>query len=185
MVRTFLAISLPPEERERLVGLVGLLPDHRRKIRPVKAGNLHLTLKFLGDSPRALLHGVAEACRGVASELAPFSLALTGTGVFPSPARPRVLWAGLAGDLERLRELHRRLESALEPLGFPPDPRGFTPHVTLARIKGAVRREELAPFLAAGLRGRAFPVERFTLYSSTLRPQGPIYEELESFGLKC
>ena len=184
MVRIFLAIPLPAEERRALGRIARAIPFGGKGLRPVKAENIHITLKFIGDCPEARISLLSDACRRAAAQLSSFSLTLKGTGVFPTPLRPRVMWAGLAGDLDRLRRLFNAVEDGLHPLGFPRDSREFRPHVTLARIKGRVPPEVVTSFLQTPLHRSPFVVDRFSLFSSTLRPQGPIYQELESFPLQ-
>ncbi len=184
MVRIFLAIPLPAEERQALGRIARAIPFGGKGLKSVKAENIHITLKFIGECPEGKISLLSDACRRAAAQLSPFSLMLKGTGVFPTPLRPRVMWAGLAGDLTQLRRLFNAVEDELHPLGFPRDLREFKPHVTLARIKGRIPPEVVTGFLKTSLHRNPFVVDRFTLFSSTLRPQGPIYQELESFPLQ-
>lgn len=160
--RLFIAIDLPKPESWRLGQLVA---DAPRGVRSVRPAQLHLTLHFLGDvedEPRTALQ---EALGCVRQE--PFSIAIRGTGVFPPRGRPTVLWAGVA-DSPPLMALHAALAAAIESSGLAVERRPFVPHVTLARLTPAVRREWTARFLAdaAGLEITDIPVDRFQLYHS-------------------
>ncbi|HEX8730605.1 MAG TPA: RNA 2',3'-cyclic phosphodiesterase [Ktedonobacterales bacterium] len=152
MTRVFIALDLSDAAREALDR------DLRRLARALPAArlsdpaSLHLTLAFLGEVDDATLAAVIAATGEVTRATAPFELALAKLGVFGPREAPRVIWAGVGGDLPPLRALQRRLTDALEPLGFPHETRPFSPHLTLARLKqpltlGGTRR--LAALLAA------------------------------------
>ena len=131
MLRTFVAVKIHPT-----VGLKRLLSKlHSLEgLRPADSDNLHVTLKFLGDTPD---EQVPEICRAVESSVqgeAPFPVRVKGVGAFPNADRPSVLWAGLQ-EAEPLLRIASRVEAALGNLGFPAEARPFSPHVTLARFK--------------------------------------------------
>lgn len=149
--------------------------------------NLHVTLKFLGDTPEERVPEILEALERAAAPAAPGRLELRGAGAFPKPAAPRVVWVGVGDGADTLTGVAERLEDALEPLGFPRERRDFHPHVTVARTRGprnqaaltdAVRRHEGEGF------GEA-PLERVVLMRSTLRPQGPRYDVVDAAPLEA
>ncbi len=153
-------------------------------VRWTPAENLHVTLKFLGDVDEARVGSMRAALRDALSGLAGFRAAVKGLGVFPDARRPRVLWAGLAAaDLARTARL---VERALEPLGVEPETERFRRHVTIGRWRrpepgGSGLREELARW-----RDREFGefrIDAVTLFRSTLRPAGAVYDPLEVFAL--
>ncbi len=183
-VRCFVAIELPAEARQCIGGLVaGLREAEVRGLRPVNPEAVHLTLKFLGDVPASQVDAVAAALEGAAAAAHPFELALRGLGGFPDLRRPRVLWVGVGGDLEALQRLYEALEAALAPLGFPPEGRAFTPHLTLARLRDGTSPQERAR-AASQLtsleweEGAMVPVGGVSLMRSTLRPGGAVYSRL-------
>ena len=188
-MRSFVAIELPSEARRRLGTLVaGLREAGVRGLRPVNPEAVHLTLKFLGDVPASQLDAVSAALEGAAAAADPFDLELRGLGGFPDLRRPRVLWVGIGGDLEALQRLYEALEESLAPLGFPPEGRAFTPHLTLARLRDGTLIEERARAAAhltslAWEEGAAVPVEGVNLMRSTLRPGGAVYSRLRWVGL--
>lgn len=143
-VRCFIAVELPPEAKRALARLQdrlrqGLGPE----VRWTDPEAVHLTLKFLGQVVAQRLPEIAEAMARAARGFTPLSLEMSGTGVFPNPSRPRVAWVGLRGDTEGLIRLQKEIESGLVPLGFPREARGFTPHLTLARLRqGTPPREQ-------------------------------------------
>lgn len=177
MLRLFVAIAPPDPVRDRLAGLQGGVPGARW----VDRENLHLTLRFVGevDDHRA---------RDLDAELSrirtpAFDMALAGVDFFGTERKPVSLWAGVDAPpaLTRLRD---KVDRAAVAAGFQPDGRKFKPHVTLARLKQAPR-ERLGRWLGDhGLfRTEPFRVDGFSLYRSDLTDNGPIYDELASYGL--
>jgi len=163
--RLFVAIDLPKPVAWRLAQLLVQPP---RGVRPVRPGQMHLTLHFLGDVADAAHAVLPEALARVAFE--PFTLEIRGTGVFPPRGRPTVLWAGVA-DSAPLAALHAAIAAVLASCGLEIERRPYVPHVTLARLTPAVPRAWTSRFLAdtAGLEGDAIPVDRFLLYDSLKR----------------
>ena len=179
MLRLFVAVDLPAELRPA----VARLCQGIRGARWTRPEQLHITLRFLGDTPEDRLGDMRARLRQV--RIPSFELALRGTGVFPPVGArrpPRVLWLGL-DPAEPLRALKDAVDGALGP-----DPetakRGFSPHLTLARFPTRPRHD-LDRFLTehAGFDGGSFWASNFHLYQSTLRPQGALHEIVESFPL--
>ena len=182
--RTFVAIAIPSQQGEKLTRLQEQLAPEIPAARWSSSPPFHLTLAFLGDVPDGDLNAV---CRAVAEACGPFSafdLRLEGVGAFPSPARPRVIWAGLrAADGSPLFELHKAIVMALTKAGYRPDDQRFTPHATLGRIRQD-RRGGRSPDLTAMLQplqnwsGGTFRVSEVVTFASTLSPEGPVYAPL-------
>ena len=175
-MRAFIAIDLEPQIKESLRVLVQELRATRADIRWVSDGGMHLTLKFLGpiDESRALR--VREILMGVAGRHHAFPVSLEGTGAFPGEISPRVLWVGFAAEPELLA-LQEDIDTALEAEGFEREKRGFTPHLTLGRVKGP---ERVAKAMAELTRHRgesfgAMTVRKVALFESLLRPEGAEY----------
>jgi 2'-5' RNA ligase len=135
----------------------------------------------LGQTPVEQLAGREEAmAQAAASRVG--ELTLAGIGAFPSLARPRVLWAGLEGDVDGLRELQAKLETGLSALGFPREERAFSPHMTLGRVRDRARPAEIQQ-MSQALRTVTLPASSFTasslvFFQSTLTPKGPVYREI-------
>jgi len=178
-VRCFVAVELPPSIRQE----IGLLHSRiaTEGLRLVRPDLVHITLKFLGDVPQGRVDAVEQALGAV--KAAPFPVRIKGIGAFPGRS-VRVLWLGLEGDFQGL---HRGIEKALEPLGFSPEERGFSPHVTLGRVGSpnveTSRQIQSRMSELSGLDLGGFTVGRFYLKKSTLTPGGPIYEDLAEFPL--
>jgi 2'-5' RNA ligase len=176
-MRLFIAIDLPDPILDGLDLLFRAVPVGR----PCSREQLHLTLFFLGDVPEKDCPPLIEALRSV--KIPAFALRMEGVGCFPSPHRPRILWAGLSFPAG-LHQLKKQIDSALLPLGFAPEKRPFHPHLTLARIKNP-RVTGIAGFLERHREflSEEFPVNNFYLYSSKLAPRGAVYTKVETFGL--
>lgn len=146
----------------------------------VRVDGLHLTLRFLGATPDDRQRDVATAIAAAARGVSPFGVVLSGGGAFPNPARPRVLWIGIAEGAPELAQLARRLEERLKPLGWPPEGRPFEPHLTLARtdgVPGADERARRLVELAKDLR-LTWQADRLVLYKSVLGRGPARYEAL-------
>ena len=143
-VRSFIAIPVPAEGIQALEEAVKRLdPEIGRHVRWVRPGGIHLTLKFMGDISAGMVEQVLEALPTVAARFAPISLSISGMGVFPNPRRPRVLWAGVHGDLETLKALQLAVDEAVGKLGLPMEQRPFSPHLTLGRVRRDVPEGQL------------------------------------------
>lgn len=176
-MRLFIAVEVEDGLRDKLVGLQTRLLEPAVKL--VERQNLHITLKFLGEVPDEQVAAVRGALRSVKSE--PFEVEIGGMGTFPPDSqRINVVWVDCKGPLA---ELAAKVAEALKPLGFEPGERGFSSHLTIARIKQrpkelAKRVEELKDTEI----GRQL-VDCFILKRSTLTPKGPIYEDVEVYKL--
>ena len=176
-MRLFMAIELPDDLKDRLVGLKTAITAANW----VKREGYHLTLSFLGEVEAARVPAITAALTNVQSP--PFMVTLGGVGRFPPRGSARVLWVGIDHQ-PALMTLQQQVERALVPLGFPPEDRLFSAHITLARLKSDARREVEA-FLEQhrAFRADPFPVSAFYLIESTLTPQGAHYRPAASFPL--
>lgn len=153
-VRSFIAIPVPDDGIQALQAVVKEFdPEIGRSVRWVRPEGIHLTLKFMGNIPAGMVEQVLAALPSVTKDFSPFSLAMSGLGAFPSLRKPRVLWAGLEGDLEVLSALQQAVDEAVGDLGLPREQRPFSPHLTLGRVRreaseGQLRR--IAEVVGAG-----------------------------------
>ena len=168
MIRLFVALEIPETVRERLVMLQGGVPGARWQ----DTEQLHLTLRFIGEVPENIAHDIDDALSLIHAP--GFVLELAGVGEFGGKM-PRALWAGVRGD-GGLIHLQRKVETALQRLGLPPEERKFSPHVTLARLKNAPH-PKVIEFLThhALFASGPFNVDRFVLFSSELGSGGSVY----------
>ncbi len=188
-VRAFVAVPISPAAKVALRNVVRLLTgDAPRGVRWVDSEAIHLTLKFLGNVESSRVTDITAAMRRAAQGAPIFRLHLSGLGMFPDGNRPRVLWAGVHGDLDPLQELQRRVEDAMADLGFPLEGRPFSPHLTLGRVQdqasGENRRQISAAVLAVSLEAtEPWLVESVRLVQSHLSPDGATYTTLADASL--
>jgi 2'-5' RNA ligase len=176
MLRLFVGIEFPPELKLRLSLLETALPGARW----IDPGNLHLTLRFIGEISEDLAADVDEAMGRLKARR--FTLQLAGTGIFGGN-RPHTLWVGVERDPDLVR-LHDKIEHALIRAGIAPEPRRFAPHVTLARLRDP-ELDKLGYFLAAHalFRSDPLPVDRFSLIASFPTKAGSVYEDQADYML--
>jgi 2'-5' RNA ligase len=144
MTRTFIAIELSYAARAYLARLMKGLRADLPAVHWADPASLHLTLAFLGELDDERLAHARDAAQQAAAASSPFALRISGLGTFGPPHAPRVIWAGVGGDLDRLRHLHATLRAVLAARGFAPEARAFSPHLTLARLRAPLPREQAA-----------------------------------------
>jgi 2'-5' RNA ligase len=179
--RCFCAVDLGDGERAVLLEQTAPLRATGAEVRFTRETQIHVTLKFLGDTDPELLPRLRSALSSVRIE--PFEWSVRGLGFFPPRGRPRVLWAGIE-DGGRLAALARRVEDAVVPLGFARERRPFRSHLTLARVRGPRGLRELEQRVAAlggSVSVALAPALAFVLYRSHLEPAGSRYERLGEF----
>jgi len=183
-IRSFVAIELPQEVKAALADLqTGLkLPEHNF-VKWVAPEGVHLTLKFLGSVASNKIPEIVGAMEKAAKGISPFRVEFHSLGAFPNLRQPRVLWVGVGGETARLIDLQQRVDTALAPLGFTPESRSFSPHLTLARLRegvSALERQDFGelvqktPFEAEYF----MEVETVSLMGSQLLPAGAVYSRL-------
>ncbi|HYJ79877.1 MAG TPA: RNA 2',3'-cyclic phosphodiesterase [Longimicrobiaceae bacterium] len=177
--RLFVGVPLPEAVRVELIAYLETALGGRLPGRAVPARNWHLTLRFLGATDAGRRAGLVDGLRGIRADA--FDLSFGGLGAFPRPARAAVLWVGVDRGASELRALAAGIEEAARRVGFKPEEKAFSPHLTLSRLHppADVRREiaSAAPF-AGSMR-----VEAFSLFRSHLGGGPARYEELERLAL--
>ncbi|CCO09113.1 RNA 2',3'-cyclic phosphodiesterase [Desulforamulus hydrothermalis] len=184
-LRLFIAVRLPDSIKQRLAAVQAVLRQTGAAVKWVEQHQFHLTLKFLGETPPPQVPAIVEAIRTCGAAAAPFELSLGSLGVFPDRGKPRVIWAGLGGNRQALTALQACLEQQLMPLGFPPENRPYTPHLTLGRFRQPGADAELLGQMARhkhSLQGE-WQVADLHLMQSVLTPRGPVYTILAAVPL--
>jgi len=185
-LRLFFAVVLPEELRDRACELQRELVGVGAKVKWVERPNLHMTLKFIGATPRERLETCREVAEQVAEGASRCELTLRGAGCFSSRGALRTIWLGVEGDAPELGELAVSLDAALVEGGLAePEKRKFSPHFTLGRVKGRHHARELlaaVESLSGALVG-TMVVDHLVLMNSELRPGGPTYSEEAAFSL--
>jgi 2'-5' RNA ligase len=183
--RIFVAVELDAPLRQAITDLERRLEDAGARLRWVKPENLHFTLRFLGHISDAQLNRVKTAACAAAQGVAAFRIALAGLGAFPNARRPQVVWVGIGKGGDNLRDLAERLDDTLARQRFPKEPRGFQPHLTLARVKEPRLWGDIGPVLGQFERVEVGEqeVRSLLVMESLLRPQGAIYTQVEEVPL--
>jgi RNA 2',3'-cyclic 3'-phosphodiesterase len=190
IVRSFIAIELPEDVKLALKNVEGVLSRNDPGIAKwVDPNAVHLTLKFLGGVPNKKLDAIISVVQDAVRGVSPFDLTIQALGAFPNLRRVRVVWVGLAGDLEVLQKLQDKIETNLVPLGFPVENRSFTPHLTLARLRedaSPLQRQTLGEIIARTTFESPPPikVDAVNLMRSELTRAGAIYTCLNAIELK-
>lgn len=135
LIRTFVSVSVPKEIVNIQSMLKSTVEPKGVKVRWVMNGKMHLTLKFIGNTTHGSIDNLNEALFNAVKSAKVINLSISGTGAFPVKGRPNVLWLGIKGDIDELKQLTVNINNSLEPLGFITEKRDFLPHVTIARIK--------------------------------------------------
>lgn len=174
-IRAFIAVHLPDEVKGSLVEVAGALAGGipRGAVRWVRPEQMHLTLRFLGETDIEKLPVIQREMDEIAERCAPLSLRLHDLGCFPNHHRPRVIWVGLAGEVSRLVAMKSALDGCLTPLGWPPENKPFQAHLTLGRVKDERAVQGIA--WTADVPRLEVPVVAIHLIESRLRPDGPVY----------
>lgn len=189
-IRTFIAIELPDSLKASLMELQERLKEQAppRAVRWVRSEGIHLTLKFLGQTPVDQIKGLVESLSSACAALSPFIYTVGGLGCFPNLRRPRVIWVGVQEPTGMLARLQGAVEGACADLGFKRERRAFHPHLTLGRLRDRVstgeRRAigeliqgtEVASLGTVSARG-------VSLIRSDLRPTGAVYTTLREIEL--
>ncbi|MBE9483188.1 MAG: RNA 2',3'-cyclic phosphodiesterase [Chloroflexi bacterium] len=188
-VRSFIAIELPDELKQGLAQLQSRLKlDKQPWVKWVDPYSIHLTLKFLGSVAVDRISEITKAMEESAQGIPPFHLEVKDLGVFPNVRRVQVAWVGISGDVDKLGQLQQGIESNLAHIGFVPESRPFTPHLTLARLRDRAPLDERQRFgqLIAGTQLEAvyaIEVGAINLMRSQLTREGAIYSRISSIGL--
>jgi 2'-5' RNA ligase len=184
-VRAFIAIDISSDLMSRLEDLIENEKKRLPRARWVRPTNLHLTLRFLGETSSSVLDEISKSLEATAARYPPLALDYRGVGFFPSSSRPRVLWVGIPNPPAELSLMQKDIEIVAQQLGFEPEKRRFSPHLTLARFREP-RSDRRFTELAKELEDHRFGTSRVhdvVLYQSVLRPQGAQYQVLRKFPL--
>jgi 2'-5' RNA ligase len=176
-IRTFIAVELPREIHDRLQQLRDDLGTSMPDVRWTKHGNIHLTLKFLGDVEVSRIDKISDSLMDVARQFPPFAVSLAGIGAFPNSRKPRIVWVGVKKGADRLVEIARSIEASMKRLGFPRERRPFRPHLTVGRIRRLKNPQAMTRALDESEVGDLgeFAVGKISLIRSQLDPAGSIY----------
>jgi 2'-5' RNA ligase len=182
-LRTFIALDMPPEIKTALEQYLQPLKSLRGRVSWVKRENLHLTLKFLGDTPANRVNEIAAALQEVAATATSFTAEIFDCGVFPNEKAPRILWVGINDESGTLLRLAKAIDERLHRFGFSKEKRAFTPHLTIGRVK-----DPRIPEIVRALKEKPFATmpaqfNEIIYMQSELNPAGSIYTPLRKLKL--
>ena len=183
-MRCFIAVPLEETLKKDIAASIEDLKRVNADIKWVSPVNLHITLKFLGDTPEDLIQKIKVRLAEIPSSLKSFSLGLSGVGLFPNARRPRVIWIDIH-DFEGLEKLQEKVEEKMLTLNFNKEDRAFSPHLTIGRARSQMSMNSLLTALEP-LKARNFgiiEVRSFSLMKSELRPRGAEYTTIAEFRL--
>ncbi len=184
LIRTFLCIPVPVKTNSIKTMLYSTIDHSKFKINWVKNSNLHLTLKFIGQTPESALKEIIYNISNITSDIKPFKLKVSKTGCFPIENKPKTLWLGIIDNLENLNKLFSKIEDSLFKIGFEKDKKVFIPHITIARINYPQKlKPDIQMFLNSSYDVIDLDVNRVQFFSSELLSNGAIYSLLKTFPL--
>ncbi len=181
-IRSFIAFDINnPAVQNRLSKVQALVLQTGADVKLVETENIHVTMRFLGDIPSGMVDKIYDEMKSV--QFVPFTVRLKSVGVFPSLSYPRVVWAGIAEGANELRSIFEQLEPRLRGLCFAADAHGFSPHLTIARVRSGRNKGQLSDFVKANSNFDFGSIEAdcLRLKRSVLSPKGPTYSTLREF----
>lgn len=189
-IRSFIAIELPPEVKRSLTRFQNSLKAADEKnVKWVEPENMHLTLQFLGNIGADTVDGIIAAIEQASAGTSHFQIEIGGFGAFPNMRRVQTIWVGIEGETGKLARLQKDIGASLTPLGFKPEARPFTPHLTLGRVRDFIRPEDrtrLGQMLEKTSFNARYKVDvaSVNLMKSQLTRHGPIYTRLAEVKLR-
>jgi 2'-5' RNA ligase len=185
-MRLFVAIELSDDVKGEIAKVQQQLRATGADAAWTRPEGVHLTLKFLGEVPDVKVPEIRKALAAAVAGTGTCRVEIKGAGAFPNTKSPRVVWLGVAGERERLATLQASVEQAMQVLGFEPEDRTFSPHLTVARVKFLRKRDNWQQWIAA-IADRefgGFVAARVSLMKSELHPAGAVYTEIGSIELE-
>jgi 2'-5' RNA ligase len=183
-MRTFIAVELTEEFKKKIEEVQTPLKRLGTDVSWVKPGNVHATLKFLGevseDKIEKVFGGAEKALEGIKG----FKLSLKDLGCFPNMRKPRVVWIGVEKGKEELSIMAGKIEQEMENIGYPKENRGFSPHLTIGRVKSSKNIEKLAEQIKkTSFQTEEIEIKEVVVMKSQLNPAGAVYTPLKKIPL--
>lgn len=181
IIRTFIALEISNVIRKQITNIQKNLMNKGAEIRWIKNDNIHLTLRFLGEIENKYHDKIFEAMNNVAEDARSLNLSLTGLGMFPDENHPTVIWVGIGGEVEELRQMAEKCDYYLTEIGFEIKKRHFRPHITIGRIKKIANKNLFISELKdVEINQTVFKVDKLNVVKSDLKPTGAIYTNLHT-----
>jgi 2'-5' RNA ligase len=185
--RSFFAVELSAEIAVEVRKIQGALKERATGVRWVRPEGIHLTLKFLGEVEQDCIEAIVRKAEGAIQGVGPFTVGIRGGGGFPTVKNPRVIWIGVEDHSGMLKQLQTRIEAGMAELGFTQEKRGFTPHLTVGRLRSGKGSKTVAQAIDAIRTSDlgSLEVREIILFRSHLKPTGAEYTKLGSFPLEA
>ncbi|MEK6337372.1 MAG: RNA 2',3'-cyclic phosphodiesterase [Acidobacteriota bacterium] len=186
--RLFIALAIPANVRAKLKAHIDRLRESCPEVSASwsREENLHLTLKFLGETSVAKVESLSQAAALAAGALEPFEIVVKGLGSFPPRGQPRVLWVGIEDPSGGLGQLHQRLEDQCSQAGFAREQRPFHPHLTIARLRKPQGSRQLAELhKEIGFEAEMVSTSALVVVRSELRSQGSRHTVISRHSFSC
>lgn len=175
-MRSFIAVKISPAQREKLADLIRSLKKSGTDVKWVKPENLHVTLKFLGEVDEKGLPNIFDSLEKSLTNEQSFQFNLKDLGCFPNLHRPRVIWVGIEQGINSLKSLAGLIDDCMLGFGFEKEKRGFSPHLTIGRVKSTRLIERLTGmFKSVSFATEIYTIDEVIFYQSILRREGPTY----------
>lgn len=181
-VRAFLAFDIESAQlKKKLTDTQKLLAQTGADLKLVESDNIHMTIRFLGNITLKMAYNIFEEMKKV--QFKPFKVNIFGLGAFPSLSYPKVVWVGIREGADQLQSVFNQLEPNLQKLGFTPDDKGFSPHLTIARVRSGNNKLQLTDFIRKNTTYDfgSIDVNCLRLKQSELTPRGPIYSTIKEY----
>lgn len=181
-IRAFIAIDIPVSQK--VTEIINELKKTQINAKIVETENMHLTLKFLGDTDENLIDDIEKIIEDTIKDIMPFEIILKNIGVFPNQNYIKVMWIGVE-NIEVLKNIAETLDLKLCKHGFEKEKRSFSVHLTIARIKSAKNKEKIIQLINKyqDFEFQKIKVNKIILKKSILTPNGPIYSNLKEVKL--
>ncbi|MDR0372125.1 MAG: RNA 2',3'-cyclic phosphodiesterase [Nitrososphaerota archaeon] len=181
-IRSFIAFDLENDSViNRIASIQKSLMQTNADLKMVDPQNIHITVRFLGPIQPEMVEKIYTTMKNI--KFTPFNIQLSGLGVFPTINYPRVVWAGITDGADQLKSIFEQLEPQIHDLGFAPDPNGFSPHLTIARVRSGANKQRLVDFVQrqenydfGNIRANCLRLKK-----SQLSPKGPAYSTLKEY----
>lgn len=181
MIRLFIALNIQQSIKEYLTKIIDDFKSKGGKIKWVEPDNMHLTLKFLGNTEYSLVEGIKSQLDNLTADSTQIISDLSRIGGFPNLRAPKVLWVDLEKNRDQIIELAKSIDTSLSEIGFATDNKPFKPHLTLGRVKKDDNLEQLTDYLCKfKLENKEIVFDSLSLIKSTLTNEGPIYKSLHT-----
>jgi 2'-5' RNA ligase len=184
-MRTFVSIEIPDDIKKKISELIEKAKLHLTPVKWVENKNLHVTLKFVGQVEDEKIMSITDCVKESIKGTKPFTLSFAGMGLFPNAEHPSVLWVGISKGSDKAKDLAEKIECRITKEGYRGEEKDFTAHLTIGRIKEKIDIDSLSKFVQknGNVDLGSIKVDHVSVMKSTLRPAGPVYDEIEKITL--